>query len=92
MLEMTGLKVLTDFLQLLSDTLEGLQHACLVDDVLLLSLEPLGCAFKSESLNLHKKMELLEDLDILLGEEPVALGIALRLDEFRELICPETHQ
>jgi hypothetical protein len=86
------LKVLTDFLQLLADALEGLQHTRLVDDILLLALEPLCCALKGESLHLHKKMELLEDLNILLGEESVALGIALGLDELRELVCPEAHQ
>ena len=37
-------------------------------------------------------MELLENLYILLGKEPVTLGIALRLDELRKFICPEAHQ
>lgn len=89
---MTVLKVLTDFLQLLADALEGLQHTRLVDDILLLTLEPLGSTFKSETFYLHKEMELLEDLNVLLGKEPVALCVTLWLNELGKFIRPETHQ
>ena len=89
---MTVLQVLTDFLQLLADALEGLQHARLVDYVLLLTLESLGSPLEGKAFHLDEEMKLREDLHIFLGTEPVTLGIALRLDEFRELICPETHQ
>ena len=91
-LGMTGLKVLTDFCELLADAFERFQHLGLVYDILLLALEPLGRTFQGKAFDLYKKMDVLECLDILLGEKAVALGISLRLDEFREFICPETDQ
>ena len=82
----------TDFCKLLADRFERIQHAGLVDDILAVSLKPLGCTLKSKPLHLHEHMDILECLHILLLEQTVTLGISLRTYELRELISPETHQ
>ena len=75
-----------------TDAFQGLQYACLVDDILLLALEPLCSSLKSQAFHLHEKVDMLEGLNIFLGEQTVAFCIALRTDEFRELIGPEAYK
>ena len=80
------------FSELLTDGLERLKHTGFADDILTVPLEPLRGTFKGQALDLDQHMDVLECLDIFLLEETVSFGISFRLDEFRELIGPETHQ
>ena len=77
---------------MLPDAPEAFQNFDLSVNSLLVRAHLLCRSIQSHPLDLHQKMNLLEDLDLLLGIEPVPFGISLRLEIAAEGIRPETDQ
>ena len=75
--------------KLLAYAFECFQHLGFVDYVLLLAFKSLCGSFDSQTLYLKKHLDVLEGLDVLLGEKTVSLGVSLRVDVLREIIRPE---